>query len=136
MDERLQKVSRTARLKGFRPGKAPIKVDPPAVRPRRCARKCSATAAGELHGGRHAAETDAAARSRDRADRDGSGEDLKYRAVFEVLPEVALDSVDGLEVARPAAEVTEADIDAMVENLRASVRPSTRSSARAATATA
>jgi trigger factor len=26
VDERLQKVSRTARLKGFRPGKAPIKV--------------------------------------------------------------------------------------------------------------
>jgi trigger factor len=26
VDERLQRVSRTARLKGFRPGKAPIKV--------------------------------------------------------------------------------------------------------------
>ena len=47
------------------------------------------------------------------------GEDLRYRAIFEVFPEVALKSVDGLEVARPAAEVTEADVDAMVENLRA-----------------
>ena len=48
-----------------------------------------------------------------------AGEDLKYRAIFEVFPEVTLANVDGLEVTRPVAEVAEADIDAMVENLRA-----------------
>jgi trigger factor len=47
------------------------------------------------------------------------GQDLRYRAIFEVFPEVALSSVDGLVVSRPSAEVTEADIDAMVDNLRA-----------------
>ena len=36
-----------------------------------------------------------------------------------MFPEIALKNVDGLAVARPVAEVTEADIDAMVENLRA-----------------
>jgi trigger factor len=35
-----------------------------------------------------------------------------------VFPDVALKSVDGLAVTRPVAEVTEADIDAMVQNLR------------------
>ncbi len=46
------------------------------------------------------------------------GEDLKYRAIFEVFPEVSLGNVDGLAVMRPAAEVTDADVDAMVQNLR------------------
>ena len=64
------------------------------------------------------------------------GADLKYRAVFEVIPEIALDHVDGLEVDRPVAEVSQADIEAMVQNLREQ-RPSfTESSARAVKATA
>jgi trigger factor len=46
------------------------------------------------------------------------GEDLKYRAIFEVFPEVSLRNVEGLEVTRPVAEVQDADIDAMVQNLR------------------
>jgi len=46
------------------------------------------------------------------------GEDLRYRAVFEVFPEVTLQSTDGLALTRPKAEVTPADVDTMVENLR------------------
>ncbi len=46
------------------------------------------------------------------------GEDLKYRAVFEVFPEIVLQAVDGLAVNRPVAEVSESDIEAMVQNLR------------------
>jgi trigger factor len=38
--------------------------------------------------------------------------------VFEVFPEVILKDVDGLVVNRPVAEVAEADIEAMVQNLR------------------
>jgi trigger factor len=48
----------------------------------------------------------------------GPGEDLKYRAVFEIFPEVELKIVDGLKIERPVAEVTESDVDAMVQNLR------------------
>jgi trigger factor len=48
---------------------------------------------------------------------DQSG-DLKYRAVFEVFPQVELKGIEGLEVSRPAAEVQPADVDAMIENLR------------------
>jgi trigger factor len=44
---------------------------------------------------------------------------LRYRAVFEVLPEVELRQVEGPPLTRSAAEVTDADVDTMVENLRA-----------------
>jgi len=46
------------------------------------------------------------------------GADLKYAAVFEVLPDIKLKGFDTLAVERPQAEVTEADVDAMIESMR------------------
>jgi trigger factor len=48
----------------------------------------------------------------------GPEQDLRYRATFEVFPDIALRGVEGLAVTRPVAEVSDADVDAMVENLR------------------
>jgi trigger factor len=46
------------------------------------------------------------------------GADLKYRAVFEVLPQIELKGIDSLHVERPSASVSDADVDAMIQNLR------------------
>jgi trigger factor len=46
------------------------------------------------------------------------GQDLKYVATFEVFPEVTLQPMDSLELERVTADVTESDIDAMIERLR------------------
>ena len=119
VDERLQKVSRTARLKGFRPGKAPIKV----IRQQFGAQVRQEVLSELLQSSFAEAVTQEkltpAAGPQIEPIAMAPGQDLKYRAIFEVFPEVALKNVDGLVVARPVAEVTEADIDAMVENLRA-----------------
>ncbi len=48
----------------------------------------------------------------------GPGSDLKYAAHFEVMPEVR-SPARGDRGRAPAATVTEADIDAMIENMRA-----------------
>jgi trigger factor len=45
-------------------------------------------------------------------------QDLRYRATFEIFPQIELKGVDGIAVKRPAATVTDADVDAMVQNLR------------------
>lgn len=47
-----------------------------------------------------------------------SGTDLAFTATFEVLPEIDLVDLSTLRVRRPAAEVSESDVDAMVESLR------------------
>ncbi len=47
------------------------------------------------------------------------GNELRYAAIFEVLPEVMLHSLEGIAVERPATEVSEADVDAMLESMRA-----------------
>jgi len=116
--ERLQKVSRTAKLKGFRPGKAPIKV----IRQQFGAQVRQEVLSDLVQQSFARAVTEAkltpAAGPRIEPISSAPGADLKYRAVFEVIPEIALDNVDGLEVDRPVAEVSQADIEAMVQNLR------------------
>jgi len=118
VDERLKKVSRTARLKGFRPGKAPIKV----IRQQFGAQVRQEVLTDLVQSSFAQAVTEQkltpAAGPRIEPISSSPGEDLKYRATFEVYPEVALKQVDGLAVTRPVAEVSEADIEAMVQNLR------------------
>ncbi len=46
------------------------------------------------------------------------GKDLEYTATFEVYPEITLTGTEAIAIARPVAEITEADIDAMMDNLR------------------
>jgi trigger factor len=46
------------------------------------------------------------------------GKDLEYVATFEVYPSVALSDLTAYEISRPTAEVTESDVDNMVEVLR------------------
>jgi trigger factor len=46
-------------------------------------------------------------------------EGFKYTAVFEVYPEISLEGVDQLEVVRPVATVNDADVEEMIEKLRA-----------------
>lgn len=46
------------------------------------------------------------------------GQDLTYTAVFEVMPEVTLKSLNKIKIDAPEVAISEADIDAMVENLR------------------
>ena len=118
VDERLKKVSRTARLKGFRPGKAPIKV----IRQQFGAQVRQEVLTDLVQSSFAQAVTEQkltpAAGPRIEPISSAPGEDLKYRATFEVYPEVALKQVDGLAVTRPVAEVSEADIEAMIQNLR------------------
>jgi trigger factor len=46
------------------------------------------------------------------------GSDLKFAAVFEVLPEVKVGEVEKFQIDRPVADITDADIDAMLQTMR------------------
>ncbi|WP_312240325.1 trigger factor [Pantoea sp.] len=46
------------------------------------------------------------------------GEDFTYSVEFEVYPEVELKGLDAIEVEKPVVEVTDADVDTMLETLR------------------
>jgi len=46
------------------------------------------------------------------------GENFEYSATFEVLPEFELKDIENLQIERPVVEITETDVDGMIEDLR------------------
>ncbi len=119
IDERLKRVSRTAKLKGFRPGKVPLKVIRQQFGAQVRQEVLTDLVQSSFAEAVNQQKLSPAAGPRIEPLATSPGEDLRYRAVFEVLPVVELRQVEGLVVTRPMAEVSEADVDAMVENLRA-----------------
>jgi trigger factor len=115
---RLKTISRTARLNGFRPGKAPINV----IR-RQFGPQVHREVIGELLQSSYEqavtqnALTPAGSPHIEPQSMD-EGQDLKYTATFEVYPEVVMQPVESLEIERVTADVAESDIDAMIERLR------------------
>ena len=115
---RLKQLSRTARLNGFRPGKAPLTVIRQQFGP-----QVHREVIGELMQSSFSEavtqnQLAPAGNPRIEPKNIDEGQDLTYVATFEVFPEVALKPFDGLELERVTADVTPADIDAMVERLR------------------
>ena len=115
---RLQTISRTARLNGFRPGKAPLKV----IR-QQFGSQVHREVIGELLQSSYAEavtqkQLAPAGSPRIEPQSMDEGQDLKYVATFEVFPEVELQPLESLEVDRITAQVNESDIDAMIERLR------------------
>src|SRR5688572_19591398 len=118
---RLAQVGKTAKLKGFRPGKVPQKV----VR--------------QYYGGqvRDEVVTDVIRTTYSRAIQEkklnpaggprieplagadgGAGEHFAYRATFEVYPEFTLKDLGDLSLDVPAVEIEDDDLEAMIEKLR------------------
>lgn len=118
MTQRLRNVSRTARLKGFRPGKAPLNI----VR-QQFGKEIHQEVINELMR-RSFAEAvveqklNPAGGPRIEPIATTEGQDLKYAAVFEVFPEITLKGLEGISVDRPLASVSDEDIDTMIESLR------------------
>lgn len=115
---RLKELSRTARLKGFRPGKAPLTV----IR-QQFGQQVHREVIGELLQSSFSEavtqnQLAPAGSPRIEPQSVAEGQDLTYVATFEVLPEVTLRPFESLEIERITAEVTEGDIDAMIERLR------------------
>ena len=114
---RLREIARTARIKGFRPGKVPTKV----VEQRYGEQVRAEVLDGLLREGFDSAIRENALRlagSPQIQPADEADGDLAYVATFEVMPDFGEIDVSTLEVVRHTAEITDADIDRMIDNLR------------------
>jgi len=118
VDSRLQKAAQNVRLPGFRPGKVPMK-----VMRQRYGAGVRQEVLGEVMSRsfqqavvqeklRPAGQPSIEPRSLE------AGRDLEYVATFEVFPEVEVVSMSGFAVTRPVAEVTDADVDNIIEVFR------------------
>jgi trigger factor len=117
-NERLKSFSRTARLKGFRPGKAPLSIVQRQFGPQIREEIVSELVRSSLADALNREKLAPVAGPRIDPLSTGTGEDLRFAAVFEVYPQIELKGLDSIEVFRATAEVTPGDVDAMIENLR------------------
>jgi trigger factor len=118
IENRLRTYGKRVKLKGFRPGKIPLNV----IR-RQFGNQIRAEVVEQI-----VRTSFAQAVGREKLAPAGGpriepqnlepGKDLEYTAIFEVYPTVELKGLDELKVEKPTAEITEADVDAVIENLR------------------
>jgi trigger factor len=115
---RIQEMGRSARLKGFRPGKVPTKVIE-----QRFGRQIRGEVLSEMIG---SSFQEAVSQEKLRpavqpaistTGTPTNGE-IEYTATFEIMPEIGKIDISGLEIAKPTASVTDPDIDQMIETLR------------------
>ena len=118
VDKRLQEAARNVRLPGFRPGKVPMR-----VMQQRFGAGVRQEVLGEVisqsfqeavisENLRPAGQPSIEARKMD------VGQDVEYTATFEVFPTVEVSTLHDLSVEKPVADVTDADIDDIVEVFR------------------
>lgn len=114
---RLREMARGAKIKGFRPGKVPTKVIE-----QRFGQQVRAEALDALlrEGFGNAVREHSLQIAGNPLIEPAStdGDELAYVATFEVVPDFGDIDVAKLNVTRHTAEVVEADLDAMIENLR------------------
>jgi len=117
VDSRLKKVGRTAKIKGFRPGKVPAKV----VRQRygqqvreevlnEVLQKSYSEAVTQQNlnpAGGPKIETE-----------DDNGKTFAFTATFEIMPEVKLKNLEKIKIEKPDVTIGDSDIDDMMLNLR------------------
>jgi trigger factor len=117
--ERVAKeLARVARVPGFRPGKAPV-----SLIKRRFAEDIKGEVLQSLVPERvekAVAEQKLSPVSQPQVDKldFNEGQPLKFRAVFEVLPEFELGSYQGLEIEMPPMDVTDQDVNKALEETR------------------
>jgi trigger factor len=118
VDDRLKKATKDVRIPGFRPGKVPMKIMRqrfgPGVRQEVLGEVMSqsfqeAVIQEKL---RPAGQPSIEPKSLD------AGKDLEYVATFEVFPDVEVTEMVEFNVEKPVAEVTEEDVDNIIEVFR------------------
>jgi trigger factor len=118
VDSRLRSVGKTAKIKGFRPGKVPAKV----VRQRYGAQIRQEVLSDLMQ------QSYSDAVQQEKLNPAGGpsietvggteGNSFAYVATFEVMPEVELKNLAKIKVEKPDVEIADSDLDDMIENLR------------------
>ncbi|MCA1772021.1 MAG: trigger factor [Halomonas sp.] len=118
VNTRLIETAKNVRLNGFRQGRVPM-----AVVRQRYGQSVRNEVVGEVMRERYVrAITDEginpAGYPQIEPTVNEAGKDFEFVATMEVYPEVELASIEGTEVERPVVEVTDADVDEMINTLR------------------
>jgi trigger factor len=118
VQSRLQRASRNVRVKGFRPGKVPLKVVA-----QQYGRQIRDEVVGELIQSSYfeavgQQSLHPAGMPSIQPTVNEPGKNLQYTATFEVMPEVTLADLAGVKLEKRVATVSDADLETMLQTLR------------------
>ena len=118
VESRLKSVGRSAKIKGFRPGKVPPKVVAQHYGSQVRQEVLSELMSKSYSDAIEQENLQPVARPSIEPEIAENGKNFAFVATFDVLPEVELKDLDKIEVTRPDVEITDADRDDMILNLR------------------
>ncbi|WP_018983020.1 trigger factor [Salinimonas chungwhensis] len=115
---RLQQLAKTQRINGFRPGKVPV-----SVIQKRFGQAVRQEVAGDVmqqnfYQAVMQENITPAGMPKFELTKDENGQDLEFVASFEVYPDVEVKGVDEIEIEKPVVEITDEDLDKMMETLQ------------------
>lgn len=118
IENRLREAQKTLRIDGFRPGKVPM---------REVKRRFGSAVRNEVLSevmrdnffkAVQQEKLEPAGMPQFEPGKVEAGKDLEFTATFEVYPEVALAGFETITVEKPGANITDADVDTMIDTLR------------------
>ena len=118
MQDRLVAMSRRVKVDGFRPGKVPLKIVKRMYGDQVLYETVSELMQNSLHDALVQEKLNPLGSPSIEPKPVEEGQDLEYSATFEVMPEFELSGFESIQVERPVAEVTEQDVDRMIDKLR------------------
>jgi trigger factor len=118
VSNRLQNMTKTTRVQGFRPGKVPLKVIQGRYGDQVRKEVIGELVQSSLYEAINQESLRPAGQPRiDELD-DETGKKLAYTAVFEIYPEVALKPMNDIKVEKPVCDVSDDDVTGMIDMLR------------------
>ena len=118
VNARVQQTARTARIDGFRPGKVPVKVIKKRYGAGIRAEVLEQVVQQSFYEAVQQEELMPAGTPGIELKNDKEGEDFQFVATFEVYPTVELADYSAVEVTKQTAQVTDADLEKMIDTLR------------------
>ncbi len=116
--ERLKRLARTARLAGFRPGRAPLKVVETQYGGKLLDEVAQDLMRDSFYEALNQEGLKAVGGPAIQPEAIGRGQDMRYTAIFEVYPEVSRLDLKGVAVERPTCTVTDEDVERTIEVMR------------------
>lgn len=118
VDGRLQDMTKTVKVKGFRAGKVPLKIVKQQYEQQVRQEVVGDVLQSTLYEAIGQEKLNPAGQPKIDSIKSDPGQGMEYTALFEIYPEVKLGDLSKQTVEKPVAELTEADVAEMLETVR------------------
>lgn len=118
VQQKLQRLSKTVKLKGFRTGKVPLNVVKQHYGPQVRQEVLQDVIQSSFYEAITQEQLNPAGMPNFEPKPSTPGKGLEYTATFEVYPQIALGDFSSLTIEKPQVEITDADLEQMLETIR------------------